>query len=155
MWSSRTFLMLSASNSYVCWPIVANRTVFVFFTCNINGWGQLMLFPIGRSWFRSFTLYLRYIWIAVWFFDTWKPRGTLALSSAEKKNTFSCENKDASSLTCFMEAIAMWQSTCFFGVCLKLGKLNWNNLDMLLLIAMSCILWKHPEKNWTLAVNAM
>ena len=70
--------------------------------------------PTGKSWSGSFTLYSNCIRIAVCFFDTGRPRGTLAFSSAERKNTFSFENKDASSLACFTEAIAKWQSTWFF-----------------------------------------
>ena len=42
-----------------------------------------------------------------------------------------------------------WQSDnqhAFLEVVLRFGKLNGNNLDMLLCIAMSCILRKQPEK---------
>ena len=114
MWSSRIFVMFSIWNSYVCRPVVANKTVFVFYTCSIDRWDQVTLFPNWMSKSGSFTRNLMCIRITVWFFDTGRPRGTLALTTAERKNTFSAENKDASSLACFTEAIAKWQPTCFF-----------------------------------------
>ena len=102
IWSSRTFVVFSTSNSSVCRPVVASGTIFsFFFRCSTNRWDQLILFPSC-------------IKIALCFFDTGRTRGTLALSSTERKNTFSYENKDVSSLVCFTEAIAKWQPTCFF-----------------------------------------
>ena len=44
---SLRYVMFFTLNSYVCRPVVANRTVFVFFICSINKWDQLTLFP---SW---------------------------------------------------------------------------------------------------------
>ena len=82
------------------------------------------------------------------FFDTARPRGTLALSSAERKNTFSSENKDAFQLSCVLYGSnsTVTINMLFSEVVLRSKNLNWNNLDMPLRIAISCILWKQPEK---------
>ena len=55
-------------------------------------------------------------------FDAGRPRGTLFLSSAERKNTFLCENRDSSFLASFTEVIAKWQPTSLFGGCFENGK---------------------------------
>ena len=83
------------------------------------------------------------------FFDTARPRGTLALSSAERKNTFPSKNKDAFQLSCVLYGSnnTVTINMLFSEVVLRSKNLNWNNLDMPLHIAMSCFLWKQPEKN--------
>ena len=113
MWNSRTLVMFSTLNSYVCWPVVADRTVFVFFHMQHKQMGSTYALPHLGSHDPEVLLYTWGTSESV-FFDTRRPRGILALSPSERKNTFSSKNKDASSLACFMEVIAKWQSKCFF-----------------------------------------
>ena len=155
MWSSRTFVMFSTSNSYVCRPVVASRTVFVFFTCSINRWDQLMLSPNWKVMIQKFYSILEVHQnrgLPFWHRKT--NRHPCLVICRKEKYIFIWKQRRQLSCVFYGSNRKVTINMLFSDVVLRWGKLNWNNLDMPLRIVMSCILWKQPEKYWTLAVNA-
>ena len=114
--------ILSKSSEWVavqllsCFPLLTEMNVgplwltlpsFFKHVAYTNG-TSLCLVPIGKSWFGRITLYFEYIKISVCFLEIGRPRGTRALSSWEKRNTWWSPNKFTRSLANHADAIAKW-----------------------------------------------
>ena len=155
MWSSRTCVMLSISNSYVCHAVVTNRTIFVFFSFFIDGWNQLTLFPKwnAKNWTFCSKLDVHQNHGLLFWHRKTKRHSCLNIRRKEKY-TFSWKQRRQLSCVLYGDHSKVTINMLFLEVVLRSGRLNWNNLDMSLRIAMSCILWKQPENNWILTVNA-
>ena len=142
--------MFSTSNSYVCF--VAYRTVFVFFTWNINRWDQLMLFPNWKVMIRRFhsILEVHQNCGLVFWHQKAKKHSCLVIHPQKGKTNFHLKTKTSAFFRALRKPKCFSKETSnmlFSEVVLRSGKLNWNNLEMPLRIAISCILCKQPEKN--------
>ena len=147
MWSNRTFIIFSTSNSCACRPAVANRTISAFFTCRINRWEQPMLFLSCKVMIRKFysiLLVRQNNGLLFWHRQT-KSHSYFVICRKEKY-IFIRKRRRQLSCVLYGSHSKVRINMLFWEVVLRSGKLNWNNPDMPIRIAMSCILWKQPKK---------
>ena len=128
--------MFSALNSYVCQPVVANRTAFVFFHMQNKQMGSTYPFLDLESHDLQVSLYTR------------GSDQETVLPCHPQIGKYIIIQKQRRQFSCVLYGSSSKVTTNMLlsKVILRSGKLNWNNLDMPLLIAMSCTLWKQPEK---------
>ena len=145
MWSSRTFVLFSTSNSSVCWPTVANGTIFSFFF-------QMQYKQMGSTY--PFPQLHQNCALLFWHWKT--KRHSCLVIRRKEKYIFIWKQRCQLSCVLYGSHSKVTINMLFSKIVLSLGKLNLNNLHMSLCIAVSCILClqKQPEKNWTLEVNA-
>ena len=108
------FVTFPTLNSYMCRLVVANKTAFVFFHIQHSQMGSIYAFPQSESLDPEILLYTQGA-LESRLFNAGRPRGTLFLSSAERKNTFF--------LSCLLHGShSKMAISIFFGGCFENGK---------------------------------
>ena len=132
--------------SYVCLPVVVNRTFF-FFHMQQKHMGSTYAFPQLESHYPEVLLYTRGASESRFAFLIPEDQEALLPCHPQKgKIHFHPKTKTPALLRALGSHSKLTINMLFSEVVLRSGKLNWDNLDMPLRIAMSCILWKQPEK---------
>ena len=132
--------------SYVCLPVVVNRTFF-FFHMQHKHMGSTYAFPQLESHYPEVLLYTRGASESRFAFLIPEDQEALLPCHPQKgKIHFHPKTKTPAPCVLYGSHSKVTINMLFSEVVLRSGKLNWDNLDMPLLIAMSCILWKQPEK---------